>query len=88
MTYQEHGVHLCAQKWHREVWLEVSYSVSLPKRTINEASCVKIQSERRRFFIKCAADMGKLLLKGVVDARIPPELEKKLKKYLEGKSLE
>lgn len=55
---------------------------------INKASSSQAQSKKRWFFVECVADLGKLLLKDVVDARTLSGLKKKMKKYLEEKSTE
>lgn len=38
--------------------------------------------------MECMADLGKSLLTGLTDAKIPSGLKKKLKKHLEEKSIE
>ena len=63
------------------------FSVSSKTRTLHKASSSQVQSKRRWFYIECVADLGKLLLKDVVDARTISGLNKKLK-YLEEKSTE
>lgn len=65
-----------------------SFSVFSKTRTLNKASSSQVQSKRRWFFIECVADLGKLLLKDVVNVRTISGLKKKLKNYLEEKSIE
>jgi len=65
-----------------------SFSVFSKTRTLNKASSSQVQSKRRWFFVEFVADLGKLCLKDVVDARTLSGLKKKLKKCLEKKSIE
>lgn len=68
------------------MWIGVSHSVSFKTRKLHKASSSQVQSKRRWFIIECVADLGKLLLKDM-DAKTLSGLNKKLKKYLEEKSI-